>query len=183
MIVGVAGAAFFAAAAVERVKERIMLENGDPSVLFTIPGEVESAREVVGLSREFVVKLKTDTMEFVGGDGYPNLYEFGTASTAHLKPGDQITLQVETEKYLESRIEAQRGGSKQIQIASLSSTREKLLKIETYLDWRKRDSMAGLLLMPSLTLFCLWLILVGWQQRTEDESRNFQPIFGSRANA
>ena len=167
MIAGTLGVIFFTMMSLEKYEERAMISSGAAETLWTISGRVESAAESVGLRKDFVLKLDADTMTFVGGGVYPTLYEFGSATTDHIKEGDFVTVTVERERFMQQRIEAQRGRSNEVPIASLSTPTEQLLILENYLSWRKRDSLTGLFLMPILAVLSFIAILMGWKHRKE----------------
>ncbi|MCB1099310.1 MAG: hypothetical protein KDN22_27315 [Verrucomicrobiae bacterium] len=167
MMAGSLGVIFFTTMALERFEDRLMLENGADEALWTITGKVEEAKESSGIRHDLVVRLDSDTMSFVGGEVYPRLYQFGNGTAERLKPGTFVTVQVERERFMKKRIEAQRGGSNEIQIASLSSPKENLLLLDNYLQWRKRDSLNGLFLMPCLALGSLIIVALGWNHRKE----------------
>ncbi|MDA0812170.1 MAG: hypothetical protein O3C21_07280, partial [Verrucomicrobia bacterium] len=129
MITGSLGVIFFTTMALERFEDRMMLESGAEESLWTISGKLEEARETSGIRHDLVIRVDTDTMNFVGGEVYPQLYQFGKATVDHLKTGELVTLQVERERFMEMRAEAQRGGSNEIQIASLETPKEDLLHL------------------------------------------------------
>jgi hypothetical protein len=171
MIAGSLGVISFSTMALERFEDRMMLESGAEESLWTISGKVEAARESPGIRHNLAISMDADTMTFVGGEVYPQLYQFGKATLEHLKPGDLVTLQVARDHFMKKRAEAQRGGSNEIQIASLRTPKEDLLLLPNYLDWRKRDSLNGLFLMPMLALGSLMIVALGWNHRKEKIKR------------
>lgn len=171
MIAGSFGVIFFSTMGLQKFEDRKMLESGADEALWTIAGQVQRAYESVGIRKDLVIKLNEDTMTFVGGDSYPTLYAFGTSTSEHIQEGELITVQVERQEYMEKRMEAQRGGSNEVRIASLTTPKEELLNLDTYLDWRRRDSLTIIFLMPALALASLALVGIGWKHRKEVSKR------------
>ncbi|MGK0187447.1 MAG: hypothetical protein ACI9R3_003235 [Verrucomicrobiales bacterium] len=171
MIAGSLGVIFFTTMALEKFEDRKMLESGSEDSFWTVTGRVVRAYESIGRRSDLQIKLDQDTMTFVGGGVYPRLYEFGSSTVERLKEGEFVTVQVEREHFINQRIEAQKGGSNEVNIASLATPREQLLKLDTYLSWRKRDSLTGIFLMPALALASLAMVGYGWKHRKEVSKR------------
>lgn len=145
----------------------------------TISGRVENVEQSEGLRSKFVVRVDTDTMDFVGGDPYPVCYRYGSATAGHIGRGEQIWIQVERARYMGQRVEARKGGSNEVPIASLATSSRQFLGLQTYMNWWKHQNLTRLALAPPLVLLSAALLLRGWQFLT-GKSRRKALVVGDR---